>query len=328
MAEKKIGLVVYRRLLSPLLEMFRVTPGDGTPFPPYTAGQFMALSRDNCRLTKKIPGPDGKPSFEYELDENGNPKRGQVTHSYSISSAPFETQEHGWLEYYVVLEMIRVETPGRLSESLFQIDPERDNRLTYVNKITGDFTLEKRAKGFRNVVMVGTGTGLAPFVSMAKELHHRAAAGSGDDTAYTLFHANRTFKELGYHEELEAIEREGKVNFAYVPSVSRPIPRDMDDLSLGKGRANNILRLVFEMSMKEEEEAAGFPPGSPEAAHALKVLSRSVRPSLPGRHTRESLRSRMDPASTVILTCGNPGLMEDTKRIADAAGIRFEKEEW
>jgi len=327
-AERKRGTVMYRQTLSPILEIFRVVPQDGTPFPEYKAGQYMALSREDCKLTKKIVSPEGELSYVYDTDPEGNVRRGQVTHSYSISSAPFESRLQKYIEFYVVLEMIKTETPGRLSESLFQIDTERDNKLTYVNKITGDFTLEKRAQGFNNVVLVGTGTGLAPFASMIKELNYQASQGMRDGVRYTLFHANRTIAELGFHRELLDIERAGKIDFVYVPSVSRPTKRDYDDPSIGKGRANNLLRCVVHMPMKEEEDLASL-SGHPEALdRANESLRKAVRPVLPGHVTPASVVDRMDPSTTVVLTCGNPNVMEDIKHIAVANNMKFEKEDW
>jgi ferredoxin-NADP reductase len=328
MAEKKTGRVVFRRALSEILEIFRVAPDAADRFPPYKAGQYIALSRDSCRLTKKITGADGRPAYAYDLDENGKPKRGSVTHSYSISSAPFETLESGHLEFYVVLEMIETGTPGRLSESLFRLDPESDNQLWYVNKITGDFTLDKRAAGYKNVVMVGTGTGLAPFASMIKQLNFDARNGATPQQSFTLLHANRTFEELGYHSELLEIEASGRFDFAYVPSVSRPTPRDYDQPDLGKGRANNLLRSILGMPLKEEQDLqdAAASGGDGEALKA--ALKKTVRPVLPAKFSRQRLLERFDPPTTVLITCGSPGVMDDIKFIANANQIRFEKEDW
>jgi len=36
----------------------------------------------------------------------------------------------------------------------------------------------------------------------------------------------------------------------------------------------------------------------------------------------------MDPAGTVVITCGNPWSMEDIKYAADSSGMKFEKEDW
>ncbi|PYV41376.1 MAG: hypothetical protein DMG06_17315, partial [Acidobacteria bacterium] len=105
MAERKIGTVVYWQNLSPILAIFRLAPEGGSSFPDYRAGQYIALRREQCKLTKKVIAPDGQIDYVPDLDENGVQKRGPVTHSYSISSAPFETQQTGQLEFYIILEI-------------------------------------------------------------------------------------------------------------------------------------------------------------------------------------------------------------------------------
>jgi ferredoxin-NADP reductase len=325
MAEIKTGTVVAWKQLSPVLALFRLMPEKGSPFPRYKPGQYMALRRESCRLTRRVVGQDGRPQFVPNLDESGRQKVGPVTHSYSISSAPFETEQVGHLEFYLVLEIDSEGHPGRLTESLFRIRPEGDDQLEYVNRIVGEFTLDKRTVGFRNVLLVGTGTGLAPFASMMKQLHQEPAQ---DGVRFTLLHANRTREELGYHEELEAIEASRGFDFLYVPSVSRPAARDLEDPTLGAGRANNVLRHIFGMPLKEEEDVRQAEAEGGDVAAARGSLERAVRPALPRRVPLARLRERLEPAQTVILTCGNPLLMADIKRVADAHSIRFEKEDW
>lgn len=327
MAERKNGTVVHWQQLSPILSIFRLMPEPDTPFPSYKAGQYIALRREDCRLTKRVIGEDGKPHYVPDLDEARNRKIGPVAHSYSISSAPFETERERWLEFYVVLEEGESGEPGRLTESLFRIHPGEDDRVGYVNRIAGDFTLDKRAAGAKSVVMVGTGTGLAPFAAMAKQLDHEAAAGKRDDTRYTLFHANRSRAELAYHEELLAIEAAGRFDFVYVPSVSRPTAQDRQDPRLGTGRGNNVLRHVFGMPLKEEEEARRA-EGGPDAARMAEAVEKAVRPSLPRHLSPDALRGRFPTAESVILTCGNPSSMADIKFIAESNQIRYEKEDW
>ena len=328
MADKKDGIVVYRRALSPVLEIFRIAPADGSKFPRYQAGQYMALSRDNCRLTKKIGGEGGERQYAYDRDEAGNIRRGNVTHSYSIASAPHETEQEGYIEFYVGLEVVVLELPGRLTESLFQVDPESDNRLQYVDKISGSFTVDARGADARNIVLVATGTGLAPFISMLKQLHHDAARGVRDKRRYTLIHSNRTLPELGYHEELLAIERAQKIDFAYVPSVSRPSAADLQNPDLGKGRANNILRLTMGMKMKEERSPVRNINTEELGRDTAAQNGSGTLPVLPRRHSGESLRERIGGGQSVIMTCGNPLAMDDIRYIAAENGIRFEMEEW
>ncbi len=328
MVEKKIGTAVYRRDLSPVLAIFRLVPEPGSAFPEYMAGQYIALRREHCRLTKKVARPDGR--FEYlpDLDENGNQKRGAVTHSYSISSAPYETREHGYLEFYVILQMHETGVPGRLTESLFQLDPLEDNKIVYYSRIAGEFTLERRAKGFRNVVFVGTGTGLAPFASMIKELDYEAAKGNASTTRFTLFHTNRGMQELGYHNELLTIQQAQRLDFVYVPTISRPSLHDHHHDDVGIGRANNVLRGVLGMASKEEEELAAAHSRGEDVTEFERAVQLTVPAQLPSHLTASALNARMAPGETVILTCGNSKLMEDIAKVGETNGIRVEREEW
>jgi ferredoxin-NADP reductase len=310
MPDAKVGTIESWQNLSPILATFRLRPEAGSRFPDYEAGQYIALRREDCRLTRRIVGADGLPRYVTDHDDSGAAKHGRVTHSYSIASAPFETAEKGYLEFYVVLERDELGEPGRLTESMFRIGPAPGGTLTYVNRIVGDFTLVKRARAVRSVLLVGTGTGLAPFRSMIKELDFKASdGGTNDGISYTLIHTNRSREELAYHEELLEIEAARRVDFVYVASVSRPSSSDLLDPTIGRGRANNVLRYVFGMPPREQQGAA-------------------TEPALPRHVTADDVRRRLDPACTVILTCGNPALMADIEFIARSNQIRFEKEDW
>lgn len=325
MVDLKHGVVSSFDRLSDELAILRLLPEDGSRFPTYKPGQYIALRRDDCRLTRRVVDASGHARYVHDVDESGKPRLGPVTHSYSIASAPFETERGGHLEFYVVLE--RGEVPGRLTESLFGIDGGRGDHLKYYDRITGDFTLDKRAAGGRDVLMVGTGTGVAPFVSMVKQLHHEAARGESDGKRYTLIHANRTREELAYHEELVAAAASGRLDLVYVGSVSRPVSSGADP-RIGAGRATNLLRHVFDLPLKEDEDVAAARRGEGDAGSAEKALARAVRPRLPDHVDHRGLRDRLDPAHTVVLTCGNPAAMADVGTIAGTLGMRYEKEDW
>jgi ferredoxin-NADP reductase len=328
MAEKRVGTANYWRYSSDILAVFRLVPEDASKFPSYKAGQYMALQRSDCRLTKKVVGDGGKVEYPTVLGPQGIPKRGAVTHSYSIASAPFETEEKGYLEFYVILEIDEKGVKGRLTESMFRMAPDADNKMIYYEKIAGDFTLDKRAAGFKNVILVGTGTGLAPFISMVKQLDFEAKSGTSNSVRYTLLHTNRTYEELDYYQDLLDIEAAQRFDFVYVPSVSRPTQRDRDDPKLGRGRANNMLRYLLEMPLKEEQDLQQIVANGGDVAKAKAVLEKTVKAALPNHLTREALRDRMDPTTSVVITCGNPWSMEDIKYAAETNGMRFEKEDW
>jgi ferredoxin-NADP reductase len=321
----RLGRISNWHNLSPKLATFRLAPEPGHRFPAYQPGQYMALRRGDCRLTRRVVGAGGEAQFVPDTDEAGQPKYGPVTHCYSITSAPFETARDSQLEFYVVLEEDEEGREGRLTEALFK---GPDDGIGYVDRIVGDFTLAKRTQGFRNVLFVGTGTGVAPFVSMLRHLDHTALLGRKGDCRYTLLYANRTLDELGFHEELRGIEDRRAFDFVYIPSLSRPRPQDLADPHLGTGRANNVLRLLLGLSTKEEEALDTKARSVASGPTGPGALPRSVEPRLPRIQTREGLLARITPAETVILTCGNARLKEDIQNLARIRGFRFEKEDW
>ena len=306
MVEMKHGRIAEWQRLSSSLAIFRLVAHNGGRVPPFEAGQYIALRRDDCLLTKKVKDGD-EVRYIPDLDADGKQKRGPVTHSYSIASAPFETAEGKYLEFYVVLERDGHAELGRFTESLFRMERQGSDRLDYLERVVGNFTLARRAAGFAHVLMVASGTGLAPFVSMVKQLHFEAQRNGAPRKRYTLLHANRTYEELAYHRELIAIEASNAFDFVYVPSVSRPTARDRGDSRLGVGRANNVLRQVF-----------GIPPREAQA----------VPPELPRDRQLAMMQERIDPSHTVVLACGNPDGMEDIAWIAARKEMRFEKENW
>ncbi len=330
MADRRIGTITSWVDLAQGLAVFRLKAEAGSPFPSYQAGQYIALTRQNCKLTVRVKDHHGVVQYAPLRNTDGSPKLGPVTHSYSIASAPFETRERDELEIYINLERYRDGQLGRFTESLFHASPHVGDTLGYVDRIAGNFTLEDRAKGAEHVVMVGTGTGLAPFVGMMKQAAHEARLGQASGVKYTLIHANRTVGELGYDQPLQEIEREriAGFDFAYVRSVSRPTPADANDPTLNQGRANNLFRLLIGLPTREQElvdeaRAAGRDLTAPQQA-----LDKSTKPRLGSSVDSGALRARMPSGRTTVLTCGNAEGMEDIKRICEKAGFRFEMEEW
>ena len=108
--------------------------------------------------------------------------------------------------------------------------------------------------------------------------------------------------------------------------MSRPAA---EDGGLGAGRANNVLRHLYDLPTKEQEDVSAADHADARKRKSLETaLGRAVAPRLPAGVSRDALRRRLDPARTVVLTCGNPSSMADIQRVADHLGMRFEKEDW
>jgi ferredoxin-NADP reductase len=324
MPEIRTGTILEWRQLSPVLARFRLAHEDGYPFPSYEAGQYMALRREDCRLTRRVAGPDGRPRYLPDLDETGRQKRGPVTHVYSLASAPFQTEAEGHVEFLVVLEL--ASTLGRFTESLFDMNPRQGSPMRYVERIVGDFTLARRRGDATHVVMVATGTGIAPLVSMVRQVDHDAVAGR-PVVPVTLFYANRTWPELAFHAELQGIAAAGHFDFTYVPSVSRPGDEQGRE-AVGRGRATNVFRRTLGLPMAEEEALEEARRRGEDTSALEEAAARAVAPQLPPHVDPAALRSRMAPDTTVVLMCGNFLAMNDIRRAGESVGLRVEQEEW
>lgn len=193
--------VVERHDLTPELSIVRVQPDEG-PVPEFLPGQYTLL---------------GLPKDE----ETGWPKPKLLRRAYSIASA---ASERRYLEFYVVL----VEG-GRLSTRLWNV-PE-GGRLWMDHTVRGKFTLDDVHHG-AELLMVATGTGVAPFMSML-----RTTRGTGRWRRFVLVHGVRRVADLGYREELEQLASTDPT-FTYVPVVSREGTASWDG---PRGRVQQIL---------------------------------------------------------------------------------------
>lgn len=328
MAGLRTGTVVHREVVSEALFRFRLAPESGCRFPDYEAGQAIALRLDDCKLTRRTGvAPDGKPVCEPERDPWGRQTVGPVTQFYSMASAPADTAEHGRLEFLVAVEHGVHGLSGRLGELLFgsdAADAPAGGEVGYQDRVAGSFTLAARTEGAESVLMVGTGAGVAPFLSMVRELRAR----DGDGRRYTLIHTARTAAELACRVELSEVEASGRFDFLYVPTVSRPAADARSagrDLGIGRGRAVNVVRHVYGLPAAEEEKQARAVSDVTKTAADL-ALERLVRPVLPAAVNAAELAARVAPGETVLLACGNPASVADLESTARRRQVRFGRE--
>jgi ferredoxin-NADP reductase len=245
-----------------------------------TVSLWHPLSRDVA--TFRLHSDPDERFPDYVSGQNIQLSRAGESLLYSIVSAPFETREHNFLEFFVNRDR----------------DFKDGEKMMFSDSASGDFTLEKTLP-FQNVVFVGTGTGVAPFVSMVRSLNKKADL----QVRYTLIHASRNFEELGYDMELSAVEAQRKFNLIYLPTVSRPSTNDWKIDSLGKGRAGNLLRKLLNLPPKGEA-----------------VLPASLQ--------NMNLQQRLDPRCTIILACGSHASVSDVQDVVTEKGISFFKEDW
>lgn len=232
--------VVYREDIAHDHCILRVAPDSGF-VPEFEAGQYAEIA---------IPGA---PS------ENGVPKK-LVRRAYSIASPP---SERGYVEFFVVL----VED-GELTPKLW---PQPvGGRLWLGPKLKGKFTLTPIPPD-AFVLMIATGTGLAPFVSMIR--HHR---GSNRWQKLVLLHSACYERDLGYRQELEQLAKVDPT-FLYIPTLTR-------ESSEGWHGARGRVQHIFEDGRFEQLTGCAC---EPESWHVLlcgnPVMIDSMQVLLEGR---------------------------------------------
>jgi len=156
--------------------------------------------------TLRLDGPalDFQPGQFVRLALPGAP---DIARSYSLSSAPGQPTE-----------TFLVEVPGgALTPKLFQLGIGDTVLLDTVPQ--GHFVLERVAPT-RDLWLVGTGTGLGPYVSMLRsgEVWERAET-------VVVVHGVRERGHLAYGEELQALAEEAGRDLRWIGVVSREAPQ-------------------------------------------------------------------------------------------------------
>ena len=152
-----------------------------------------------------------------------------VRRAYSIAS---ESRADEFLEFYLTVVM-----SGELTPRLFNLKIK--DRLHVGPKAVGVFTLDK-APG-KHILMIGTGTGLAPYMSML-----RSELECNGSRQFVIVHGARFSWDLGYRTELTGLARHCK-NFHYIPVITRP----KEDVTW-QGRSGYLQNLIASGAIEEE----------------------------------------------------------------------------
>jgi ferredoxin--NADP+ reductase len=245
--------------VAPGLIILRVTP-DNLPF-EFKAGQYVVLglkaSERRCDDAEVEGAPSveagsagdatavtGTPESQAAVDAQAaavakaaaDPER-MIRRAYSIAS---ESRADEYLEFYLTMV-----SSGDLTPRLFAL--ELRDRLYVGPKAVGVFTLDKAAPN-KHILMIGTGTGLAPYMSML-----RSELVCGGPRQFVVVHGARFSWDLGYRTELAGLARHCS-NFHYLPVITRP----QEDVTW-KGRSGYLQNVVASGAVEAETGLALTP---------------------------------------------------------------------
>lgn len=237
--------VIGREEINPQLLILRVQPD--APLFDFVPGQFAVLGL----LGQEMRVPEAAPEDATVESEK------LIRRAYSIASASVERR---YLEFYLTLI-----TSGQLTPRLFAL--KHGSRVFLGSKASGVFTLNRVPPG-KAVILVATGTGLAPYLSML-----RTMLVSETQRRFVVLHGARYSWDLGYRAELESLARL-RPNFTYLPSITRP-----EEDPHFHGHAGRIQTLI-ERGLIERESGVPLDPaqadvflcGNPDMVTTVKAI--------------------------------------------------------
>lgn len=219
--EDQLNCVVTQSVqVSPIMKIIKVKP-EGLKLPEFEAGQFVALGL-----------PPNAPRCAAATNEFEPPKPDKlIRRAYSIASSSTEDS----IEFYITL----VHT-GQLTPRIFELNI--GDKIWMGKKAVGMFTLDQ-IDNDRNIILIATGTGVAPYMSM---LRSNALKRKG---SILVIHGAANSWDLGYSSELKLLASMFD-NFHYHPTITEPkrepIGWNGDTRFIGEiwksGLAENILK--------------------------------------------------------------------------------------
>ncbi len=175
----------------------------------------------------------------------------RIERPYSICSSPYETR----LEFFV--ERVH---DGELTPLLYAMD--KGTPLLVRRFAKGRFTLDLKS-GRKNHLLLGTVTGVAPYVSFVRTVYRDWKRGGGlmpgEHRLFCIQGASRS-REFGYRDELGQVAGEAAW-LEFVPTVSRPW--EEQDWNGERGRVDDLIRKYVDIWGLRAEETTAYLCGHP-----------------------------------------------------------------
>jgi ferredoxin--NADP+ reductase len=195
MAERTVNSVVSNIIqASPTMRILRVQPRS-IELPDFTAGQFISLG---------LPASAGRCPDSTPEDQQHKPEK-MIRRLYSIASSSVLKE---YIEFYITL--VR---SGALTPRIFNL--QIGDPIELGKRTSGIFTLEEVPEG-NNVILVATGTGVAPYISMIRSNALQKRLGR-----IAVIQGAANSWDLGYSSELHLIQSMSD-KFDYLPTILMP----------------------------------------------------------------------------------------------------------
>lgn len=203
-----------------------------------------------------------------------------IWRAYSIVSAP----EEAFLEFFLV-----VVPTGAFSSRVARLAV---GDVMLVEKHAQGFLTADRFKNGRDLWLLATGTGLAPYISM---LRNHAVWQQFANIVVAV--SVREHRDLGYIDELAALAARSA--------------QDAQAQGQGQGQGQGRARLVFIKTLTREKTADTLPGRIPALIESGE-LEKAVGLQLSDEHSR-------------FMLCGNPAMVESMRALLKGRGFRMNR---
>ncbi|MCA9933888.1 MAG: ferredoxin--NADP reductase [Ardenticatenaceae bacterium] len=188
------AVIAQKTVLTPRLMIMRVV-ANGWQLPHFEAGQYVVLGLPPTAPRSALSAPEIETPAPDKL----------IRRAYSIASSSLLGE---YMDFYISLV-----SNGTLTPRLFALNV--GDRLWLSPHPVGMFTLAD-VPAHKNIVLVATGTGLAPYMSMLST-HLDCGGARRMAVLHGAFHS----WDLGYRAELETMQHLCP-NLTYIPTIDRP----------------------------------------------------------------------------------------------------------
>jgi NAD(P)H-flavin reductase len=133
-------------------------------------------------------------------------------------------------------------------------------RMCFGLTIRGPYGMSYLRKGNRPTLLVATGSGIAPILSIL-----RSAAEQNDARTFQFYYGARTVSDLIFREEIDSLEK-GMAQFSFKPTLSAPAASDRWDGHIGR---------VTQALQREITDASPYDAyicGQPEMCESVATL--------------------------------------------------------
>lgn len=253
-----VETITWIKPWTPHLFSFRTTRASGFRFVP---GQFARLG-----VYRDDGGDDGDPAA----------KKGPrwVWRAYSIASATYDE----FLEFYSI-----VVPDGEFTTKLAALKVGDE---ILVDKTNYGFLTTDRFEGGRDLWLLSSGTGLAPFISVLLDL-----AVWEQYERIVVVHSVREAAELAYRDTIEGLK---------------------DHEAFGELLAESPGKVVYLPIITRE--AASHADGRP-------MLNKRITTALADGSLEAEAGLKLDPAVSRVMICGNPEMVDDIRKQLAQAGF-------